>query len=161
VAGVTKVLNHLEVVLPERDYRDDAQLTTTSNNALTENVTVPAGIEATASDGNVRLTGTARFRADRDAAERVIAGLTGVRNIRDDIELVDDVDPSEATFLVLEALDRYALTHQDSDVSVATSGTTVTLAGHVRTWAEHDAVIDAAWMAGGISDVHDQLSVTG
>jgi osmotically-inducible protein OsmY len=54
VVGVTKVLNHLEVVLPERDYRDDAQLTTTSNTALAQNVTVPAGIEAIARDGNVR-----------------------------------------------------------------------------------------------------------
>jgi hypothetical protein len=25
----------------------------------------------------------------------------------------------------------------------------VTLTGHVRTWAEHDAVIDAAWMGMG------------
>ena len=161
VSGVTKVLNHLEVVLPERDYRDDAQLTTTSNNALGQNVSVPAGIEATANDGNVQLTGTVRFRTDRDAAERAVAGLTGVRNVWDYIEVDDDLDPTDATFLVLEAMDRYGLTHQNSDVSVTTSGTTVTLAGHVRTWAEHDAVIDAAWMAGGVSDVDDQLAVTG
>ena len=43
VAGVTDVHNHLEVVLPDRDYRDDAMLTTAANNALTLNVTVPAG----------------------------------------------------------------------------------------------------------------------
>jgi len=98
---------------------------------------------------------------DRDAAERVVAGPAGVRNIRDDIELVDDLDPTDATFLVREAMDRYALTHEDSDVSVTTSGTTVILAGHVRTWAEHDAVVDAAWMAGGVTHVHDQLAVTG
>ena len=28
-------------------------------------------------------------------------------------------------------------------------------------WAEHDAVVDAAWMAAGLVDVHDELSVTG
>ncbi len=161
VAGVTKVLNHLEVVLRERDYRDNAQLTTMANNALTQNVTVPTGIEAIALNGNVRLMGTARFRTDCEAAERVIAGLVGVRNIRDDIEIVDDVDPTDATFLVREAMDRYALTHDDSDVSVSTNGTTVILAGHVRTWPEHDAVVDAAWMAGGVSHVDDQLAVTG
>jgi osmotically-inducible protein OsmY len=37
----------------------------------------------------------------------------------------------------------------------------VTLTGHVRTWAEHDAVIGAAWMASGVSDVHDDLDITG
>jgi hypothetical protein len=35
------------------------------------------------------------------------------------------------------------------------------LTGHVRTWAEHDAVINAAWMATGVYDVRDDLYVTG
>jgi osmotically-inducible protein OsmY len=38
-------------------------------------------------------------------------------------------------------------------------GNTVTLTGNVRTWAEHDAVIGAAWMARGVSDVRDFLEV--
>jgi osmotically-inducible protein OsmY len=42
-----------------------------------------------------------------------------------------------------------------------TDANTVTLAGHVRTWAEHDAVIDAAWMASGVYDVVDNLVITG
>ncbi|HJY57131.1 MAG TPA: BON domain-containing protein [Streptosporangiaceae bacterium] len=49
----------------------------------------------------------------------------------------------------------------DSDVAVDTSGHTVTLTGHLRTWAEHDAVVDAAWMATGVYDVIDDLYVTG
>jgi len=40
-------------------------------------------------------------------------------------------------------------------------GNTVTLSGHVRTHAEHDAVVGAAWMAGGVFKVRDELSVTG
>jgi osmotically-inducible protein OsmY len=46
-------------------------------------------------------------------------------------------------------------------VEVATKGGIITLTGHVRTWAEHDAVIDAAWMAGGVLDVRDDLQITG
>ena len=60
-----------------------------------------------------------------------------------------------------DALDRNALILDDSDVVVDTSGNTVTLTGHVRTWAEHDAAIDAAWMASGVYDVIDDLVVTG
>ena len=45
--------NHLEVVLPQGDYRDDATLTTTANNALMLNVTVPDGVEATAKNGSL------------------------------------------------------------------------------------------------------------
>src|ERR1700751_3539309 len=110
VAGVKKLQNHLEVVLPSTDYRDDAMLTTTANDALTLNVAVPDGVEATADNGNLTLTGTVRY---------------------------------------------------GSEVAVDTSGNTVTLTGHVRTWAEHDAVIDAAWMPTGVYDVIDSLDVTG
>ena len=40
VQGVTRVHNHLEVVLPPESYRDDAMLTTMANNALTANISV-------------------------------------------------------------------------------------------------------------------------
>ncbi len=70
VAGVTTVDNNLEVVLPDGDYRDDAQLTTAANNALAHNVTVPEGVEATADDGNITLTGTVSYGAERAAAGR-------------------------------------------------------------------------------------------
>jgi osmotically-inducible protein OsmY len=59
------------------------------------------------------------------------------------------------------ALDRNALVVDDSDVQVDTDENMVTLTGHVRTWAEHDAVLDAAWMASGVYDVIDDLVVTG
>jgi len=38
---------------------------------------------------------------------------------------------------------------------------TLTLTGHVRTLAEHDAVISAAWMANGVTEVRDNLNITG
>jgi osmotically-inducible protein OsmY len=49
----------------------------------------------------------------------------------------------------------------DSDVLVDTVGNTMTLTGHVRTWAEHNAMIDAVWMASGVYDVIDDLVITG
>ena len=65
------------------------------------------------------------------------------------------------TGLVQDALDRNALVEDDSDVHVDASGNTVTLGGHVRTWAEHDAVVGAAWMAQGVLQIRDYLDVTG
>ena len=163
VAGVKKLQNHLEVVLPTEDYRDDPTLTTMANNALTVNITVPDGVEATASNGNVNvnLTGTVSYGSERTAAEQAVTYLTGVRNVKDDIEISTDADPIDVTLDVQDALDRYGLIWDDSDVAVGTSGNTVTLTGHVRTWAEHDAVVDAAWMATGVYDVTDDLYVTG
>jgi osmotically-inducible protein OsmY len=161
VGGVKNVHNHLEVVLPDADYRDDAMLTTAANNALALNVAVPDGVEATAYDGNITLTGLVRYGRQREAAELAVAGLTGVRNVRDDIDISYDADPVDVTWLVQDALDRHALIADDSDISVDTRGNTVTLRGHVRTWAERDAVVGAAWMAGGVSEVQDDLVITG
>jgi len=65
----------------------------------------------------------------------------------------------DVTLAVQDALDRYALIPDDSDVLVDTSANTVTLSGHVRIWAEHDAVVSAAWMANGVVEVDDNLYI--
>ena len=85
-----------------------------------------------------------------------------MRNVKDEIDIDQgDADPVDVTALVADALDRNALILDDSDVLVDATGNTVTLTGHVRTWAEHDAVISATWMASGVYDVADNLVVTG
>ena len=161
VAGVTGVHNHLQVVLPEGDYRDDVKLATAANNALTANVTVPDTVEATAYDGDITLTGTVPYGTQRAAAEAAVASLTGVRNVIDEIEISYLIDPVDVDLHVQEALDRSAAVPDGSDVKAETKDNIITLTGHVRTWAEHDAVVGAAAMAAGAIDIRDELQVTG
>jgi len=161
VAGVKDVRNHLAVELRAGDYRDDAQLTTAANNALNWDVTVPEGIEAVAGDGNLKLRGIVSYGSERTAAERAVAGLTGVRNIKDEIVVSWDAEPVDVATLVQDALDRHALFGGDTDVAVDTVGNTVTISGHVRTWAERDAAVGAAWMASGVYEVTDDIDITG
>jgi osmotically-inducible protein OsmY len=161
VQGVTRVHNHLMVDLPVTDYRDDPMLTTAANNALALTVTVPGSVEASASDGNVWLTGTVGNRFQRDEAERSVAVLTGVRGIADDIEIFTDIQNEDVTELVQDALFRYGLLPGDSDIRVDAGNGTITLSGSVLNWTEHDAVIDAAWRGVGVKNVRDDLVVTG
>jgi len=161
VAGVATVDNNLEVALPESSYRDDAKLTTAANNALTANLTVPDSVEATAEDGNLTLTGTVAYGTERAAAAEAVAGLTGVRNVWNEIDISYDLDPIDVDLHVQEALDRSALVPDGSDVTATTKDGIITLTGHVRTWAEHDAVLGAALMARGAIDVNDNLQITG
>jgi len=161
VHGVTRLHNHLMVDLPYASYRDDVILTTAANNALTMLVSVPGNVEASASEGDVWLTGTVGNRFERDAAEQAVAGLTGVRGIVDDIEIFSDVEAADVTDLVQGALDRYAVLPFDNDVQVQASDGTITLTGSVLSWGEHDAVIDAAWRDVGVKNVHDELVITG
>jgi len=161
IADVIGVHNHLEVVLPEENYRDDVELATAANNALAQNVTVPDNVEATASDGDITLTGTVTYGTERAAAEAAVAGLVGVRNVIDNIDISYLIDPVNVDLHVQQALDRLALVPDGSDVTAETKDGIITLTGHVRTWAEHDAVLDAAWMALGVVDVRDDLQITG
>jgi len=159
VAGVRRVDNHLEVFLPDNDYRDNAMLTTAANNALTLDVRVPPGVEAEAKDGNLTLSGVVDFGTQKAAAAEAVAGLVGVRNIRNTIEIDNTADPIDVLMTVQDALDRNSLVGDDSDVRVDTDDHSVTLTGGVRTWAERDAVVDAAWRARGVHEVRDKLTI--
>jgi len=160
VAGVGRLDNRLEVVLSDDDYRDDPMLTTAANNALAQSVTVPPGIEAAARNGILTLTGQVSVGAQRAEAENAVAGLVGVRGIREKIEIGNPAEPIDVLAHVQDALDRYALVDDDSLVEVGIDEHRVTLTGTVRTWAERDAVVDAAWRAPGVYDVRDELSIT-
>ena len=122
---------------------------------------MPDSVEATAEDGNITLTGTASYGTERAAAEAAVAGLAGVRNVFDDIVISYAIDPIDVDLHVQEALDRSAAVPDGSDVKADTSDGVITLTGHVRTWAEHDAVVGAALMARGVVDIRDELEVTG
>jgi osmotically-inducible protein OsmY len=161
IDGVKNVYNHLTVQLPAADHRDDAPLAAAANNALAWDTTVPDDIEAIARNGNLTLTGLVEYGSQRLAAKRAVSSLVGVRNVRDEIEVSSDADPVDVTLLVDDAIERNALFHDDSDVEVTVTGNTVTLDGHVRTWAEHDAAIGATWMARGVCEVIDDITVTG
>ena len=84
---------------------------------------MPPGVEATARDGNLTLTGTVHFGTERTAAETAVSGLIGLRNVKDEIDINFDADPGDVT--------------------------------------EHDAALDAAWMASGVYDVIDNLVISG
>jgi osmotically-inducible protein OsmY len=162
ITGVTSVRNHLEVVLPPQNYRDDAMLTTAANNALAASATAPDGVEAIAIDGNLTLTGTVNYRRQRAAAEATVNGLTGVRNVKDEIHIVFDVDPADVNQLVQKALDRHKVPPDNSQVAAnVTAENAVVLVGNVRTQEQRDAVVGAAWLGHGVMLVIDELQITG
>jgi len=161
VPGVTRVHNHLEVVLPPQDRRDDAMLTAAANRAIAASTAVPEGVEATAKNGDLALTGAVKYLSQRAAAETAVSGLTGVRNVRDEIQVVIDADPADVNRHVRDALDSHLVPRDHRHVQARVSGNTVALGGRVRTQAEHDAVVAAAWRAYGVMAVIDELEITG
>lgn len=88
VAGVTVVHNLLTVALPAEDTLEDADLEQRVNGALAAR-RVPDGVRVTAREGDIFLTGTVRDSAQRAAAEDAAAGVGGVFNITNLIDVQD------------------------------------------------------------------------
>ena len=87
VAGVMGVDNLLAVALPSGDFGDDAALAQFANQALAANHAVPDGVQATAREANIFLTGTVSHNVQRVAAENTVAGVAGVVSITNEIEV--------------------------------------------------------------------------
>jgi BON domain len=111
---------------------------------------VPDNVEATAEDGNITLTGTVSCGTERAAAEAVVAGLIGVRNVRNDIDIAYAADPVDVDLNVREALDCSALVPDGSDAGADTKDNIITLTRPGPHLGGYDAVIDAAQMAIGV-----------
>jgi len=92
VPGVSRVHNYLEVALPPGDYRDDPALTASANDALTLGHTAAVGVAATVKNGHVTLTGAVGCGTERAEAGALVADLTGVRGVTNDIQIRDDAD---------------------------------------------------------------------
>jgi osmotically-inducible protein OsmY len=59
---------------------------------------------------------------------------------------------------ITKALKRNAGVDGDA-LAVTTMNGTVTIKGTVRSWAEHDEAIDAAWAAPGVTSVRDDMLI--
>jgi osmotically-inducible protein OsmY len=158
VAGVRRVDNQLDVRLLIEHRRDDADLRGDVLRALSSNVFVPEGVDATVEDGVVTLTGVVDFRNQREAAAETVRSLRGVKGIHDEIKVKSPLLAADITERIEKAFERNA--HVDADaLRVEAIDGTVTVSGTVRTWTEHDAALDAAWAAPGVTDVKNELEI--
>jgi osmotically-inducible protein OsmY len=159
IYGVTSVADELQVRILNENRRDDADLRGAVLQALMLDSLVPSSIDAKVRDGWVTLTGSADWQFQRDEAEFVAANVLGVTGVEDEVWLVA-VEPTvdEVDHSIKKALQRSAKLDAKS-LGVETTNGTVTLSGVVSSWSEHDAAVDAAWAAPGVTRVDDRILV--
>jgi osmotically-inducible protein OsmY len=159
VYGVKQLHNELQVRLLNDNRREDADLRGAVLQALMLDALVPSTVDATVRDGLVTLTGTAAYQFERAEAEFVAGNILGVAWIDDEIALTTpSASAGDVKHSIKKALERDAKLDAE-ELSVETSNGTVTLAGTVSSWAEHDAAVNAAWAAPGVSVVDDLIFV--
>jgi osmotically-inducible protein OsmY len=159
VFGVISVDNQLDVRLLNDDRRGDAELRGNVLQALMLDNMVPRTVDVKVDDGLVILTGTANSQYQRDEAEFVASNIVGALDVVDEIELkYPTPDAGDVKEGIKKALKRNAKLDA-SDLAVTSSNGTVTIDGTVRSWAEHDEALAAAWAAPGVTQVDDRMNV--
>ncbi len=160
VAGVKALANDLEVRLPVDATRTDTDLATAALRALEWDVEVPhRRVSLRVGHGWITLEGEVEWQFQREAAERAVRHLNGVRGVSNLITLAARITPEDLKHRIEAALKRSAEVEAGS-IQVATKGGTVVLDGMVHSWAERDAAERAVWGAPGVVAVHDHLTVT-
>jgi osmotically-inducible protein OsmY len=160
VAGVRAVANDIEVQLPSMTERTDSGIASAALNALKWSTAVPdESLSLSVSKGWVTLEGSVEWNYQREAAEKAVEQLVGVKGVTNRISVSPHIKSREVKGEIKAALHRYADLEARS-IEVEASDSTVILRGQVRSWAERKEAENAAWMAPGVTQVKNEIIVT-
>ena len=159
IYGVLAVNNDLDVRILNEKRHEDADLRGDILQALVLDGLVPSTIDANVKGGFVTLTGTADWQYQRDEAEFIAGNVAGVTGIENDVYLTSPTPyAGDVKDSIKKAMNRDAKLDAES-IGVDTMNGTAILTGTVRSWAEHDSAVQAAWAAPGVTNVDDRLDI--
>jgi osmotically-inducible protein OsmY len=159
VFGVKAVANDLAVRLPSAYERTDTQIAQAAVTALAWNTVVPVGrVTVVVTNGWLTLNGTLEWQYQKDAADRAVRFLTGVKGVSNAVAVEPRVKPLEVRDKI-EAAFRRSAEVDARRISVTAADGKVILSGNVRSYAERQQAERAAWAAPGVMYVDDRLAI--
>ena len=158
VRGVKAVVEQLEVRLPFPLKHGDEEVAKAALNRLEWEVDVPKDmITIQVENGWVTLTGRVEWHFQREAAERVLRGLTGVVGIQNEITTKAHPIVQDVTAEIDAALHRSRF--DPRTITVTADGGKVTLSGTVPTLSDRYIACQTAWKSSGATGVENNLIV--
>ena len=158
VIGVLDVANDLKVKAAGGFSRTDTEIAQAVRQALEWDVFVPnEKIASTVTDGWVTLEGPVERSTQREAAERAVRNLMGVKMVVNKITVTQPkAVTGDVRKAIEQALERRA-EREARQIGVDVRDGTVTLTGPVHSWAERKSVLAAARFTPGVRVVEDHL----
>ena len=159
VKGVKAIANNLTVKLPSSSERTDPEIARAVVDALKWNVSVPQDrIKAKVDNGWVTLEGDVDWHFQREAAERSVRWITGVKGVTNLVTVRVRPTPQDVKQKIKDALGRGAQIDADR-ITVDVEGNKAILRGTVRSYTEYRDAERAARNAPGIVEVENKLTV--
>ncbi len=160
VIGVRAVANDLEVSLHSAAERTDSELARAVIDALKWDAEIPTqAIQISVTNGWITLSGQVEVYFQRDAAERAVRHLAGVRGVSNRLTVRQ---PGPAPDDVKQRIERALVRNAETDaehITVEVRGHRAILRGSVRSHTEKQAAEASARSAPGIAEVENQLLI--
>jgi osmotically-inducible protein OsmY len=159
VAGVTALVEKIEVRYPSSYSKTNGEIATEVLNALKARWDVPSDkIKVKVEAGWVTLTGELGWNYQKEAAKDAIGGLMGVTGVTNNITIKSESMESIEKAAIENALKRNWAFYAN-DIRVQVSGHKATLTGTVNSLYEKNAAGSVAWNAPGVWTVDNELLV--
>ena len=159
VKGAHAVANDIEVRLHTSAERTDSDLALAALYALKWDAAIPTDkLDITVSHGYVTLKGEVEWPFQREAAERAIRRLAGIKGVTNWVTVAVRATPGDIKQKIEKALVLNAETDAHR-ITVEVHGHVATLKGHVRSFAEKLAAERTALSALGIASVNNEIRI--
>jgi len=157
-SGVEQVVDRMSL---RSATRTDAQLKDDVQRMLEQHSTLGHDVNVEVHDGNVKLSGHTDTYQDRELANDLAAGVSGVRQVHNEVEVHLEGEPRKDADIRQDIESRIQRSDCEAcdDVTVNVNQGKVTLNGTVDSSGARNDLVDMVWVPGVVAVNGDQLKI--